>query len=64
MILTADPNVLYAGNGYACYAGGDPVPMWRTMDGGASWQQVAAGINLKPLGRPSGQCQLALCRRV
>ncbi len=49
MIMTAYPDVLYAGEGYPCYAGGDPVPMWRTLDAGASWREVAAGEDLKPL---------------
>ena len=48
-ILSADPNVLYAGDGYPCYAGGDAVPMWQTIDGGVSWHTLPAGLNLKPL---------------
>ena len=49
MLLGGDPDLLYAGDGYPCYAGGPSKPMWRSADGGVSWQQVAAGIDLKPL---------------
>ncbi|MEZ4633747.1 MAG: hypothetical protein R2856_02005 [Caldilineaceae bacterium] len=45
-LLGGDPNLLYAGDGYPCYAGGPDKPMWRSADGGVTWQEVAAGINL------------------
>jgi YVTN family beta-propeller protein len=48
-ILSADANVLYAGDGYPCYKGGDPTALWRTTDGGATWYVLLAGQNLKPL---------------
>ncbi len=48
-ILSADPNTLYAGDGYPCYKGGDPAPMWRTTDSGQTWYQQINGVNLKPL---------------
>jgi len=48
-VLAANPNVLYAGDGYPCYRGDGPTPMYRSTDGGASWQQLPAGVNLKPL---------------
>lgn len=49
MILSADPNVLYAGDGYPCFRGGPNVPFWRTTDAGVTWQQIPGGTNLKPL---------------
>ena len=33
-ISSAFPDILYAGEGYPCYAGGDPTPFWRTTNGG------------------------------
>jgi YVTN family beta-propeller protein len=57
-IMNADPSVLYAGDGYPCYRGGDPVPMWRTTDGGMSWHQLPAGLNLKPLAAHSADYRL------
>ena len=52
-ISSAFPDILYAGEGYPCYAGGDPTPMWRTTNGGAAWQQLPNGLNLKPLAANS-----------
>ncbi len=43
------PEVLFAGQGYPCFMGGPPTPFWRSTDGGASWQMLAAGEDLKPL---------------
>jgi photosystem II stability/assembly factor-like uncharacterized protein len=48
-ILSGNPNQLYAGDGYPCYAGGPDVSMWRSTDRGTTWQVVPAGKNLKPL---------------
>ncbi|MGB4977408.1 MAG: hypothetical protein WBR35_11775, partial [Anaerolineae bacterium] len=48
-ISSAFPDILYAGEGYPCYAGGDPTPFWRTTNGGQAWHQLLSGLNLKPL---------------
>ncbi|MFZ2422190.1 MAG: hypothetical protein WA029_13715 [Anaerolineae bacterium] len=48
-ISSAFPDILYAGEGYPCYAGGDPTPFWRTTNGGQAWYQLLSGLNLKPL---------------
>jgi hypothetical protein len=55
MVMSGDPDRLYAGSGYPCYQGGPAVPMWRSPDGGATWQQVPAGQNLKPLALHANQ---------
>ena len=52
-ISSAFPDILYAGEGYPCYAGGDPTPMWRTSNGGTVWYQLLNGVNLKPLAANS-----------
>lgn len=49
ILLTANPDHLYAGSGYPCYMGGPATPMWRSVNSGAAWQEVTAGVNLKPL---------------
>ncbi|MCS7039823.1 MAG: hypothetical protein RMN24_07980, partial [Anaerolineae bacterium] len=48
-ILAGNPDVLYAGEGYPCYAGGPPKPFWRSTDAGRTWQVLPSGQNLKPL---------------
>jgi len=57
-LLSADPNMLYAGDGYPCYKGGDPTSMWRTTDGGATWYVLPAGQNLKPLAAHPSDARL------
>jgi YVTN family beta-propeller protein len=57
-ILSADENVLYAGNGYPCYMGGDPTSLWRTVDGGVTWYVLPAGQNLKPLAAHGADLRL------
>ncbi len=54
-VLTDNANTLVAGDGYACYMGGPHVPMRRTTNGGASWQTLAAGEDLRPLAAHSDQ---------
>lgn len=53
-ILSGDPNRLYAGAGVLCAVGEETPPLWRSLDGGASWQQMAAGIGLRPLAAHPG----------
>jgi len=49
----ADPDVLYAGDGYPCSLGRQldrlNVPMYKSTDGGEHWNPVPAGINLRPV---------------
>jgi photosystem II stability/assembly factor-like uncharacterized protein len=52
-ILAGNPDVLYAGEGYPCYAGGPPKPFWRSTDAGRTWQVLPSGQNLKPLAAHS-----------
>jgi photosystem II stability/assembly factor-like uncharacterized protein len=54
-LMGNDPDVLFAGQGYPCFMGGPPTPFWRSSDGGASWQILAAGENLKPLAAHASQ---------
>ncbi len=54
-VLTDNTSALVAGDGYPCYMGGPHVPMRHTTNGGASWQTLAAGVDLKPLAAHSSQ---------
>ncbi|HIQ05266.1 MAG TPA: hypothetical protein EYH31_06160 [Anaerolineae bacterium] len=45
----SDVNVLYGGQGYPCYLGGPSVPSFKSSDGGVTWFDMPAGINLAPL---------------
>ncbi|NUQ38316.1 MAG: hypothetical protein HUU23_11075, partial [Caldilineales bacterium] len=47
--IVGSAHVLLASNGYPCYAGGPDVPLWRSIDGGATWHHYLSGQNLKPL---------------
>jgi uncharacterized repeat protein (TIGR01451 family) len=49
VVAPSKPDVLYAGAGYPCYAGGPDVPLWKSLDGGQTWSEVEAGLNLEPL---------------
>ncbi len=49
LMSPADPDWLWSGDGFPCSAGGDDVPLYRSTDGGASWDALPGGINLKPL---------------
>jgi len=49
VLAPGQPDVLYAGAGYPCYAGGPAVPMWKSVDGGETWFELPAGLNLEPL---------------
>jgi hypothetical protein len=48
-ILAGNSDVLYAGEGYPCYAGGPPKPFWRSTDAGRTWQVLPSAQNLRPL---------------
>jgi hypothetical protein len=50
LMSPSDPNVLYSGKGPDC--GGSSVsiaPMHKSEDGGATWTELPAGLDLKPL---------------
>ena len=46
----ADPNVLYSGSGADCSnPAAQLAPMYKSTDGGYTWEQLPAAMNLKPL---------------
>lgn len=49
LLAPGQPGVLYGGKGYPCYAGGPDVPLWKSEDGGQTWSELPAGLNLQPL---------------
>lgn len=50
LMSSADPNVLYSGNGVDC---SDPSaanePFYQSLDGGYTWDEMPTAINLRPL---------------
>ncbi|MBI1297859.1 hypothetical protein GC175_23235 [bacterium] len=46
ILLGHTPGLLYAGDGWGCMSGGEPSPMYRSVDGGLLWHEVPAGWNL------------------
>ena len=44
----ADPSHLLAGDGFDCFRGGPPAPLFISTDGGESWDESPAGQNLRP----------------
>jgi photosystem II stability/assembly factor-like uncharacterized protein len=49
VMSSADPALLLAGDGLDCFRGGPEVPMFRSQNGGSSWSELPAGVNLRPL---------------
>lgn len=46
----ADPYVLYSGTGIDCTnPGAQMAPMYKSIDGGQSWQELPMAVNMKPL---------------
>lgn len=45
----SNPEVLYLGDHPPCFRGGEPVPFYRSRDGGVSWEVVPAGENVRPV---------------
>jgi photosystem II stability/assembly factor-like uncharacterized protein len=45
----AEPGTLYAGAGADCYRGGPDQPFYKSVNGGATWNEQAAGMNLRPV---------------
>ncbi len=45
-----DPNTLYSGEGIDCSSDEvENVPMYRSFDGGYTWEELPTGVNLRPL---------------
>lgn len=50
LMSSADPNVLYSGEGVDCENPEAPnKPFYRSVDGGYTWDEMSTGINLRPL---------------
>jgi photosystem II stability/assembly factor-like uncharacterized protein/WD40 repeat protein len=49
MLLSGQPDMLYAGDGRSCYDGGAAAPAYRSTDAGATWQTLPAAADLPPL---------------
>jgi photosystem II stability/assembly factor-like uncharacterized protein len=50
LMSAADPNVLYSGAGQNCAGSTVAIaPMYKSVDGGETWTELPAGINLKPM---------------
>lgn len=50
LMSASDPNVLYSGESANCASAPAMIlPMYKSTDGGATWTELAAGLNLKPL---------------
>jgi photosystem II stability/assembly factor-like uncharacterized protein len=45
----AEPGILYAGAGADCYRGGPDQPLFKSINGGATWNELPNGINLRPV---------------
>jgi photosystem II stability/assembly factor-like uncharacterized protein len=46
---SAEPATLYAGAGADCFRGGPDQPLYKSINGGATWNELPAGINLHPV---------------
>lgn len=50
VMSAADPNVLYSGAGINCSNPTATIaPMYKSWDGGETWEEVATGVNMRPL---------------
>jgi photosystem II stability/assembly factor-like uncharacterized protein len=45
----ADPDTLYLGDHPPCLSEGDPIPFYRSTDGGQTWQEVPDVRNIRPI---------------
>ncbi len=45
----AEPGTLYAGAGADCYRGGPDQPFYKSVNGGATWNEQPTGVNLRPV---------------
>ncbi len=55
----ADPDWLLAGDGQDCFRGGSAAPLSISWDGGATWEAVPAGANLRPAAAHPSNPQIA-----
>jgi photosystem II stability/assembly factor-like uncharacterized protein len=46
---SAQPGTLYAGAGADCYRGGPDQSFYTSVNGGATWAELANGVNLRPV---------------
>jgi photosystem II stability/assembly factor-like uncharacterized protein len=49
VLAPGQPDVLYAGEGRSCYQESPGAPMWKSLDGGQTWFELPAGLDLEPL---------------
>ena len=63
-ILSAAANTLYVGEDGTCYSGMEPPPVWRTSDGGASWQELPTGTRSAAACRASRRSESYLPGRM
>lgn len=45
----SDPDLLYLGDHPPCLSEGDPIPFYRSTDGGETWQEVQEVRNIRPI---------------
>lgn len=45
----AEPGILYTGVDVDCFRGGEDQPVYKSTNGGATWNQLANGTNLQPV---------------
>jgi photosystem II stability/assembly factor-like uncharacterized protein len=48
VVSASDPDQLLAGDGFPCFRGGPDAPLYRSMDGGMTWNEMPGGLNLRP----------------
>jgi photosystem II stability/assembly factor-like uncharacterized protein len=48
IVSASHPHLLLAGDGFECFRGGPDAPMFRSRDGGATWEELPGGLNLRP----------------
>jgi photosystem II stability/assembly factor-like uncharacterized protein len=48
VVSASRPDLLLAGDGFECFRGGPDAPMFRSRDGGATWDELPGGLNLRP----------------
>jgi photosystem II stability/assembly factor-like uncharacterized protein len=46
---SADPNLLYLGDHPPCLTDGEPIPFYRSTDGGETWTEIENAQNIRPI---------------